>query len=83
MYLRSGEGEVTVRILHILHFDPERKRMSVIVQHPATSQIILYCKGADSAIIPQLRFTQVSKYCSVSVYSNGIRDVSLFITSIL
>ncbi|KAK2165061.1 hypothetical protein LSH36_55g03001 [Paralvinella palmiformis] len=49
------EGEVTIHILHTLYFDAERKRMSVIVQHPATNDIVLYCKGADTAIIPQLR----------------------------
>ena len=50
-----GEGEVIIHILHTLYFDAERKRMSVIVQHPATNDIVLYCKGADTAIIPQLR----------------------------
>lgn len=28
--------------------------MSVIIQHPKTNEIILYCKGADSAILPNL-----------------------------
>jgi len=29
--------------------------MSVIVRDPRTDQIVLYCKGADSAILNQLR----------------------------
>lgn len=38
-------------ILHVLMFDSTRKRMSVIVRHPLTSEIILYTKGADSAVL--------------------------------
>ena len=53
----SEEGEVSVHILHTLYFDAERKRMSVIIQHPATNDIVLYCKGADTAIIPHLKPT--------------------------
>ncbi|CAH0560353.1 unnamed protein product [Brassicogethes aeneus] len=42
------------KILSILPFDSTRKRMSVIVQHPVTGEIILYCKGADTAVLPRL-----------------------------
>lgn len=41
-------------ILHVLTFDSTRKRMSVIVRHPLTSEIILYTKGADSAVLSVL-----------------------------
>lgn len=41
-------------ILHILPFDSTRKCMSVIVKHPVTKKIILYCKGADTAILSKL-----------------------------
>ena len=49
------EGEVEMRTLYILPFDSNRKRMSVIVEHPVTHEIILYCKGADSAIFTNLK----------------------------
>lgn len=39
------EGKLHFDILHVLPFDSTRKRMSVIVKHPITKQIILYCKG--------------------------------------
>lgn len=45
-------GNVTYDILNILPFDSVRKRMSVIVKHPITDEIILYCKGADTAVLP-------------------------------
>lgn len=50
----SGEGLIEFQILHVLPFDPTRKRMSVILQHPLTKEKILYCKGADSSMFTQL-----------------------------
>jgi phospholipid-translocating ATPase len=37
-------------ILQILDFDATRKRMSIILRSLQTGKIILFCKGADSAI---------------------------------
>ncbi|CAH2005240.1 unnamed protein product [Acanthoscelides obtectus] len=48
------EGRLNYEILNVLPFDSTRKRMSIIVRHPHTKQIILYCKGADSTMLPQL-----------------------------
>ncbi|XP_048519675.1 phospholipid-transporting ATPase VD isoform X2 [Dendroctonus ponderosae] len=48
------KGRMMFKILNILPFDSTRKRMSVIFRHPTTSEIILYCKGADSSMIPRL-----------------------------
>lgn len=44
------EGVIDYEILNVLPFDSFRKCMSVIVRHPDTKEIILYCKGADSTI---------------------------------
>ncbi|KAL1262343.1 hypothetical protein QQF64_007608, partial [Cirrhinus molitorella] len=41
-------------VLDILTFDSTRRRMSIIVRHPHTSEIIMYTKGADSAIMERL-----------------------------
>lgn len=38
--------------LHVLEFDSDRKRMSVIVQFPDES-IWLLCKGAESTVLPR------------------------------
>ncbi|XP_051941626.1 probable phospholipid-transporting ATPase VD [Hippocampus zosterae] len=46
-----GIGAMTVRLLHILPFDCNRKRMSVVVRHPLTGQVVVLTKGADSAIM--------------------------------
>ncbi|KAJ5067958.1 putative phospholipid-transporting atpase [Anaeramoeba ignava] len=44
----------TFQIDSVLEFDSDRKRMSVVVLNPITRQYILYCKGADSSVIPKL-----------------------------
>lgn len=49
-----GYGLCEFEVLHVLPFDSNRKRMSIIVRHPETQEKILYCKGADSAILDNL-----------------------------
>lgn len=41
------------QILHIMEFNSDRKRMSVVVRRPE-GQVILLCKGADSVIFERL-----------------------------
>lgn len=45
------------QILKLLPFDSSRKCMSIIVRHPTTKEIILYCKGADTSIFSKLKHT--------------------------
>ncbi|XP_025085934.1 probable phospholipid-transporting ATPase VA isoform X2 [Pomacea canaliculata] len=49
-----AEGDVEFFVLNVLDFDSTRKRMSIIVQHPLSKEIILFVKGADSAILSVL-----------------------------
>ncbi|KAM7404152.1 hypothetical protein PAMA_004537 [Pampus argenteus] len=46
-----GIGSLAVQLLHILPFDSTRKRMSVVVRHPLTGEVVVYTKGADSVIM--------------------------------
>lgn len=48
-----GEGKVEFKVLDVLPFDSVRKRMSVILKNPSTGEIKLYCKGADSNMLPR------------------------------
>lgn len=41
-------------VLDVLTFDSTRRMMSIIVRHPHTNEIIMYTKGADSAIMERL-----------------------------
>nr|XP_031361928.1 probable phospholipid-transporting ATPase VB [Lonchura striata domestica] len=45
---------LTFDILYTLGFDSVRKRMSVVVRHPLTKEIVVYTKGADSVIMDLL-----------------------------
>jgi phospholipid-translocating ATPase len=43
--------EYEFELLHVLEFNSDRKRMSVILRRPAPwNDIVLYCKGADNVI---------------------------------
>ncbi|XP_071599717.1 phospholipid-transporting ATPase VD isoform X1 [Heliangelus exortis] len=48
-------GPLTFQLLHILPFDSVRKRMSVVVRHPVSNQVVVYTKGADSVMMDLLR----------------------------
>eukprot|EP00698_Gefionella_okellyi_P017027 TRINITY_DN4930_c0_g2_i1.p1 TRINITY_DN4930_c0_g2~~TRINITY_DN4930_c0_g2_i1.p1 ORF type:complete len:1133 (+),score=217.67 TRINITY_DN4930_c0_g2_i1:38-3436(+) len=48
------------RILHVLAFTSDRKRMSALVQNIVTHEAILFCKGADDVIIQRLCAEQES-----------------------
>ncbi|XP_037685659.1 probable phospholipid-transporting ATPase VD isoform X3 [Choloepus didactylus] len=50
-------GPLTFQLLHILPFDSVRKRMSVVVRHPLSNQVVVYTKGADSVIMELLSMT--------------------------
>ncbi|KAM4795955.1 phospholipid-transporting ATPase VA [Rhinophrynus dorsalis] len=63
-------GRLTFELLHTLGFDSIRKRMSVVVRHPLTDEIIVYTKGADSVV---LDLVQCSKDNSVGKYQRKIQ----------
>ncbi|CAG2111469.1 unnamed protein product, partial [Medioppia subpectinata] len=43
-----SEGVIEYKVLNILNFDSTRKKMSIILRHQKTNEIILFCKGSDS-----------------------------------
>lgn len=74
-------GEIkSFKTLKILDFSSNRKRMSVLVQHPDDS-IHLYCKGADSKILPLLsassQFLVPSQKSLEKYASQGLRTLVL------
>ncbi|XP_026843048.1 probable phospholipid-transporting ATPase VA isoform X1 [Drosophila persimilis] len=50
----TARATVEYEILKILPFDSSRKCMSIVVRRTGTQEIVLYCKGADSTIMPVL-----------------------------
>ncbi|KAL5011267.1 hypothetical protein ScPMuIL_009818 [Solemya velum] len=51
VWLPYMESQVDFEALEIIQFDSTRKRMSVIIRNPLSREIILFTKGADSAIL--------------------------------
>ncbi|KAL0110201.1 hypothetical protein PUN28_013685 [Cardiocondyla obscurior] len=60
MHIKINENNLIFHKLEILEFSSERKRMSVIVKD-SSEDIWLYCKGADSAVLPLITEGQVQK----------------------
>nr|XP_019950548.1 PREDICTED: phospholipid-transporting ATPase IG [Paralichthys olivaceus] len=56
---RNNDVEM-YELLHVLNFDPVRRRMSVIVRSKS-GDTFLFCKGADSSIFPRVRQEEVEK----------------------
>ncbi|XP_075056216.1 phospholipid-transporting ATPase VA [Mixophyes fleayi] len=64
-------GRLSFELLHTLGFDSTRKRMSVVVRHPLTDEIVVYTKGADSVILDLLQ--PCSKDNAVGKYQRRIQ----------
>ncbi|TNN68517.1 Phospholipid-transporting ATPase 11C [Liparis tanakae] len=57
--MRNNDVEM-YELLHVLNFDPVRRRMSVIVRSKS-GDTLLFCKGADSSIFPRVRQEEVER----------------------
>jgi phospholipid-translocating ATPase len=56
----SGENVVEIyQVLDVIEFSSKRKRMSIIVRFP-NGKICIFCKGADSAILPRLKLASLA-----------------------
>uniref|UniRef100_A0A673LJY4 Phospholipid-transporting ATPase n=1 Tax=Sinocyclocheilus rhinocerous TaxID=307959 RepID=A0A673LJY4_9TELE len=61
MKIKNRENNIEeYKLLHVLNFDPVRRRMSVIVQ-TKSGETLLFCKGADSSIFPRVRPEEVDR----------------------
>lgn len=60
--MRTHTTTIRYKILHIIEFDSDRKRMSVILEKD--DKIVVYCKGADNIILHRLKHKD-TKTCKV------------------
>uniref|UniRef100_A0A8C0VV56 Phospholipid-transporting ATPase n=1 Tax=Cyanistes caeruleus TaxID=156563 RepID=A0A8C0VV56_CYACU len=61
MKIRNQKNETEMyQLLHVLNFDPVRRRMSVIVR-TSTGKLLLFCKGADSSIFPRVQQEEIQQ----------------------
>ncbi|KAF9769474.1 hypothetical protein IL306_013081 [Fusarium sp. DS 682] len=54
------EKELNYEVLDVIEFTSARKKMSIVVRFP-DGRISVICKGADSAILPRLKMSQIAK----------------------
>uniref|UniRef100_A0A8C3AUS2 Phospholipid-transporting ATPase n=1 Tax=Cyclopterus lumpus TaxID=8103 RepID=A0A8C3AUS2_CYCLU len=67
-------------LLHVLNFDPVRRRMSVIVRSKS-GDTLLFCKGADSSIFPRVRQEEVERI-RMHVERNATTDDYLLVVTL-
>ncbi|CAG8973915.1 hypothetical protein HYALB_00003693 [Hymenoscyphus albidus] len=62
-YPNASEPEETVtesyEVSDVIEFSSKRKRMSIVVRFP-NGKICIFCKGADSAILPRLKLASLA-----------------------
>ena len=68
------KGLVDYELLHVFPFDSTRKRMSVVVRLPVTRQVVLYCKGADSAVLSVLQHPtdQLKQFQVIAYFASNV-----------
>ncbi|KAF4983246.1 hypothetical protein FZEAL_1284 [Fusarium zealandicum] len=60
------EEDLNYEILDVIEFTSSRKKMSIVVRFP-DGRISVICKGADSAILPRLKMSQLAKQKATEV----------------
>ncbi|XP_069603131.1 phospholipid-transporting ATPase IG isoform X2 [Ranitomeya imitator] len=71
MRVKNQKNEMEVyELLHVLNFDPVRRRMSVLVR-TNTGKIFLFCKGADSSVFHRVARDEVERI-KVHVEQNAL-----------
>ncbi|KAM0399711.1 hypothetical protein ACHAQC_002992 [Fusarium culmorum] len=54
------EEDQKYEVLDVIEFTSSRKKMSIVVRFP-DGRVSVICKGADSAILPRLKMSQIAK----------------------
>lgn len=71
--------DVEIQVLANLEFTSARKRSSIIIRHPKTNEIILFCKGADDLIFerldPSTPYREETKANLIEFAANGLRTL--------
>jgi len=83
--IRVGGKEREYKLLNVLEFTNDRKRMSVILQTPE-GKIVLYCKGADNMIYerlgPKNPYKDITRTHLDEYASEGLRTLCLAYTEL-
>ncbi|KAI0244456.1 drs2 neo1 protein [Massospora cicadina] len=76
----AGDSRYQFQILDVVEFTSDRKRMSVVVRFPGASGVIVFCKGADAAMLPllgkgQSQSTREAVECMYAYSCQGLRTL--------
>jgi phospholipid-translocating ATPase len=79
-----GEDNVTESydVLDVIEFSSKRKRMSIIIRFP-NDKICIFCKGADSAVLPRLRLAPLALQKASEIVRRASKRKSLEIEEAL
>ncbi|KAG4029119.1 hypothetical protein MFRU_017g00560 [Monilinia fructicola] len=72
----SKDIRETYEILDVIEFSSKRKRMSIIVRFP-NGKICIFCKGADSVILPRLKLAPLAMQKALEVQRRSSTRKSL------
>lgn len=79
-YPGGGESNETVtevyEVLDVIEFSSKRKRMSIIIRFP-NGRICIFCKGADSAIMPRLKLAPLAMQKKIEVSRRSSKRKSM------
>ncbi|CAG0885267.1 unnamed protein product [Cyprideis torosa] len=66
---------LSIRIIQVLYFDPQRKSMSVVIRSPLRpSHLLLLCKGAESSMIPRLEASPADRQAIQKIVDDYAAD---------
>jgi magnesium-transporting ATPase (P-type) len=73
--------DVAIELFAALEFTSSRKRSSVIIRHPTTQEIVLYCKGSDDFVFGRLaegsQWTEETRRDLKEFAESGLRTLCL------
>lgn len=81
IYLEINNQEHKFKLLNMIEFDSERKRMSVIVKDLNSGKIILFIKGSDSSLraltTKNREYLKINEENLIEFSSQGLRNFNI------
>ncbi|KAL2754904.1 hypothetical protein ACRALDRAFT_2064824, partial [Sodiomyces alcalophilus JCM 7366] len=79
LQLPNSDGSTTretYQVLDVIEFTSKRKRMSIIIRMP-DGRICVFCKGADSFILPRLKLSHLAMQKATAVEAMALKRRSV------
>lgn len=76
----SGKDEFLFKVLAVNEFESDRKRMSVLIRR-GTAPPVLYCKGADTSMLPNCLTSEHTPTCLRDINSFAVTGLRTLVMS--